>query len=487
MPARPACDDTAAAGADTGVGGSASDAAIAAYRAAIAARPEDASLHYNLGNALLADGACAEAEASYAITLALAPQHAGALNNRGNALRALGQPAAAAESYRAVLALRPEFAGTHNNLASALLALHRPDAAAAALQHALALQPDYAEACNNMGGALLALDRPAEALTWFHRALALDAGQTQARFGAGLAWLTLGDFAAGWAAYEARWLEPRFCEDERVYAAPLWLGTPDLPQGGIVLHAEQGLGDAIQFARYAKLLRARGAEVVLEVPASLVELLRPLADRVVAAGAELPPHRWHCPLMSLPLAFGTVLATIPAAVPYLAADPVRMAAWAARLGPRTGLRVGIACSGCPEHPDDALRSIPAAGLLPLLRLPAVDFVLVQKDLRSADAAALMGVPEVALHGLAVADFADTAALLATLDLVVSVDTSVAHLAAAMALPTWVLLQKSSDFRWLRDRADSPWYPTVRLFRQGQDGDWAPVVAQVVQALQALGG
>ncbi len=442
----------------------------------------DAGLHYSLGNALLASGDAARAEASYAAALALEPRHAGALNNRGTALRSLGRAAEAAASYRAALALRPEFAGTHNNLGSALLALHQPAAALAALERALALQPDYAEACNNMGGALLALDRPAEAVAWFRRALALDPTQSQARFGEGLALLTLGEFGPGWAAYEARWLDPQFRRDERAYDAPLWLGDPPVPDGGIVLHAEQGLGDAIQFARYAPLLRARGAHVTLEVQPSLVALLRPLADQVVAAGSELPPHRWHCPLMSLPLAFGTALPTIPDTVPYLAADPARVAHWSGVLGPpHHGPRVGIALSGSPEHPDDALRSIPAATLLPLLALPGVAFVLAQKDLRPADAAALP--PAVALHGLATRDFSDTAALLMNLDLVISVDTSVAHLAAALGLPTWILVQHSADFRWLRKRDDSPWYPTVRLFRQGGGEAWDVTVARVAAALR----
>lgn len=442
----------------------------------------DAGLHYSFGNALLASGDAARAEVCYAAALALEPHHAEALNNRGTALRSLGRAAEAAASYRAALALRPEFAGTHNNLGSALLALHQPAAAVAALEQALALQPDYAEACNNMGGALLALDRPAEAVPWFRRALALDPAQSQARLGEGLALLTLGEFGPGWAAYEARWLDPQFCRDERAYDATLWLGDPPVPDGGIVLHAEQGLGDAIQFARYAPLLRARGAHVVLEVQPSLVALLRPLADQVVAAGSQLPPHRWHCPLMSLPLAFGTELSTIPGTVPYLAADPARVAYWSGVPGPRHVPRVGIALSGSPEHPDDALRSIPAATLLPLLALPGVAFVLAQTDLRPADAAVLPAA--VALHGLAVRDFSDTAALLATIDLVISVDTSVAHLAAALRLPTWILLQRSADFRWLRGCHTSPWYPTARLFRQGADEAWDDVVARVVAALGA---
>jgi tetratricopeptide (TPR) repeat protein len=460
--------------------------AVAHYRAALAMRPRHAPTLYNLGSALLAAGDPSAAEAPFRAALAIMPEHAGALNNLGNGLRALGRHAEAAECYRQAVALRPEEAGSHNNLGSALLALHRPGEAADCFATALRLAPDYAEACNNFGGALLALDRPAEAVEQFRRAVALDPAQVQARFGESLALLSLGRFAEGWPAYESRWQDPRFREGVRDYAAPRWHGE-DLAGRTLLLHHEQGLGDTIQFVRYAPLLRARGARVVLEVQAPLLPLVAGLADETVADGEELPPHDLRCPLLSLPLAFGTELASIPADVPYLRADAGPRAAWRELLGPARRLRVGVAFSGSADHPEDALRSIPAATLRPLLTLPDAEFHVVQKDIRPADAEALRALPDVRVHAERLQNFAETAALLSHLDLIVSVDTSVAHLAGAMARPVWLLLQANADFRWLRGRADSPWYPTAKLFRQATALAWEREVFLVAEAVRGVAG
>ncbi len=452
-------------------------AAIVAYRAALRLRPGHAPALYNLGNALLATGDAGAALQAYDAALALAPDNAGCLNNRGNALRRLGRPEHAADSYRATLALRPDLPGAHNNLASALLALHQPEAALESLHSALRLHPEYAEACDNMGGALLALDRPEEALGWFDRAATLDPRMVQSRFGAALALLALGRLREGFAAYEWRWQDPRFCEDTRFYPAALWLGEGELRGRTVVLHAEQGLGDTLHFVRYAPLLRARGARVILEVQAPLIRLLRPLADAVIPAGGPLPDHDLHTPLLSLPHAFGTDLDTIPADVPYITAPK-----------PRTdvrgsGLNVAVTLSGSPDHPDDALRSVGANVLAPMFAIAGATFHVLQSDPRPADLEWLRAHPAIRLHRPDPTDFTDAAALIAAMDLVVSVDTAIAHLAGALAAPAWVLLQHAADFRWLRERSDSPWYPTARLFRQGPDRRWEPVVQQVVEALQ----
>ncbi len=459
--------------------------AVAHYRTALVLRPRHAPTLYNLGNALLASGDAGAAVDPLRDALALDPDHAGAHNNLGNALRALGRIAEAEACYRHAVRLRPGMAGSHNNLGAALLAQHRPAEAAGSLLEALRLQPDYAEACNNLGGAMLALDRPEEAIGLFRRAVALDADLPQADFGEAMALLTLGRLTEGWAAYESRWRDPAFCADERSYPVKLWLNRPGESLAGqtIVLHAEQGLGDTIQFVRYAPLVRALGAHVVLEAQAPLLPLLGGLADTLIASGAELPPCGWHCPLMSLPLAFGTDLATIPGGIPYLGVPVASRVAWARRLGPRRRLRVGIAFSGSPEHPEDALRSIPAALLLPLLARPDAEFHVVQKDIRPADAEALRMAQGVRSHAERLRDFGETAGLLAQMDLLISADTSVAHLAGALGLPVWIMLQFSADFRWLRGRRDSPWYPTARLFRQGAERRWEPVLAQVAEALR----
>ena len=457
--------------------------ALVQYRAALAQNPTSAELTYNCGNVLAVTGELAAAEASFRAALALNPDHAGAHNNLGNTLRAQSRHAEAIVSYQAALALRPEFFGSLNNIGSALLALHRPAEAESYFRQTLDLRPDYAEACNNLGGALLAQDRPADALTWFRRAYTLDPGQVQARFGEAFALLVQGDFTAGWRAYEARWLDPAFREGEPDFATPLWRGDLDPAGRRILRHAEQGLGDSIQFVRYAPLLRARGAHVTLAVQQPLVALFAGLADHVQPQTDPLPDHDLHCPLMSLPAAFHTTLADIPADIPYLRADPRRRAAWRRRLGPRAAPRIGIAWSGSRDHPDDPLRSIPAAHLLPPLLATGAELHAVQNDIRPEDRAAAAAI---ATHTDRLTDFAATAALLACLDLVITVDTSLAHLAGAMGLPTWVLLQTSNDFRWLRGRSDSPWYPSVRLFRQSRFGDWSGPIADVVDAIRTQG-
>jgi Flp pilus assembly protein TadD len=454
------------------------------YRAALAIRPGHAPTLYNLGNALLASGEAEEAEARFRAALAIMPNHAGALNNLGNVLRAQGRTTEAEASYRQAVALRPDAAGSHNNLGSALLALHRPAEAAACFMEALRLLPDYAEACNNLGGALLAMDRPEEAASLFHRAYELDPEQVQARFGEALALLSLGRFAEGWDAYESRWLDPRFTEGVRTYDTPRWEGE-DIAGRTILLHCEQGLGDTIQFVRYAPMVRALGARVVLEAQAPLLPLLPGFADVVLAEGADLPPHDFHCPLLTLPCLFGTDLGSIPADIPYLAADRRLAAAWRQRLGPATRPRVGVAFSGSADHPEDALRSIPAALLRPLLAVPGVEFHVVQKDIRTEDAAALREMPEVRVHADRLETFAETAALLTRMHLIVSVDTSLAHLAGAMGLPVWVLLQSNADFRWLRGRTDSPWYPTLHLFRQARALQWEREISRVAEAVRGF--
>ena len=458
--------------------------AIAEYRAALQHHPDRAELHYNLGNALVAAGEIAASEQSFSAAIALNPEHAGAQNNLGNALRSLGRHAEAIDCYRAALKLRPDYFGTLNNIGSALLALHRPAEAEDWFRRTLALRPDYAEAANNLGGALLALDSPErptaeEALIWFRRAYTLDPGQVQARFGEAMALLVSGDFRAGWRAYESRWQDPQFREGEPEFATPLWRGDAPVEGKTLLLHAEQGHGDSIQFVRYARLLRDRGAKVVLSVQPPLVRLFAGLADSVLPQGAPFPSHDFHCPLLSLPHAFATDLDSVPATLPYLHADPSRVAEWGQVLGPGQTLRIGVAWSGSPDHPDDAIRSIPAALMLPPLLATGAELHAVQTIIADRDRPALAGIR---LHDLT--DFADTAALLACLDLVICVDTAVAHLAGAMAVPTWIMLQSSNDFRWMRNRTDSPWYPGMRLFRQPKAADWDAVIRDVAAELNA---
>ena len=298
-----------------------------------------------------------------------------------------------------------------------------------------------------------------------------------------MARLTLGDFS-GWRGYEARWGVGFLASHRRSFAAPLWRGDQSLDGKTILLHAEQGYGDTLQFVRYAPLFAGRGANVILEVQPELARLLSPLPGvaAVIARGNPLPSFDCHCPLMSLPLAFATELATIPAQIPYIAPADQDVALWRERL-PRRRPRIGLVWSGERSHDNDRNRSLRLETLLPLLRTPDATFVSLQHEVRDEDAGLLQQQSAVVHVGDRFRDFADTAAAVALLDAVIAADTAVAHLAGAMGKPLLLLLPFGADFRWLRERDDSPWYPTARLFRQPSAGNWGDAVRRVAEALQ----
>ena len=335
----------------------------------------------------------------------------------------------------------------------------------------------------NRGIALAALNRHAEAIAQYDRAIALDARNAEAYFHRGLSRLVLGELAGGFADNEWRWGGSDTQGPPRALSGRRWTGAEDIRGATMLLYAEQGLGDTIQFARYAALLKERGARVILEVPAALAQLLAPLADEVVGMGAALPPFDFHLPMLSAPLAFGTTLDNIPAPARYLQADPRALAKWRMREDSAPSPRVGFAWSGSRTLANDLNRSMPLATMLPLAER-AGTAVSLQKDVREADAAALAGSRLVPASN-AIRDFADAAGLVEQLDLVITVDTAVAHLAGALGKPAWVLLPFSPDWRWLLGRADSPWYPSVRLFRQRRIGDWSAVIEEAGAALADL--
>jgi hypothetical protein len=318
-------------------------------------------------------------------------------------------------------------------------------------------------------------------------ALQHQPGNAEAHWNRGLLHLQQGRYAEGWPGYEWRWQVAHLSvsRQRRPFSQPLWLGREDLAGKTILLHAEQGLGDTLQFCRYADMVAARGARVILEVPPALLELMRTLAGpaEVLARGAALPPFDVHCPLMSLPLAFGTTLATVPAPASYLRADAAKAAAWDGLLGPGDRLRVGVAWRGSQAHKDDDRRSIDFAVFAGALS-PACEFVSLQDRHRPEDAALLAASP-VRDYGSRLADFSDTAALCAAVDLVITVDTSIAHLAGALGKPVWILLAANADWRWLLGRTDSPWYPSARLIRQQPGESWAAVLADVRAGLDAM--
>jgi tetratricopeptide (TPR) repeat protein len=493
------------------------DEALASYDRALTARPDDAQALFNRGVTLHELKRFDLALASYDRALAARPHYDEALSNRGHALGELGRLEDALVSYDRALAVRPDFAEAHSNRGNVLKALRRFDDALASYDTALRLRPDYPAALSNRAVTLQALDRLDEALASCDRALALVADSIEAltnrasilqelrRFDEALASydraiaiapdcahaqinrafliLLTGDFAQGWPAYEWRRKLPSWVE--RGFTQPEWSGE-DLAGTRLLLHAEQGFGDTIQFARYAALAATRGADVVLEVQPSLKPLLDGLFGvEVVAAGRDpLPAFDLHAPLLSLPRLFATTPATIPGGFPYIVAPVARIAAWAPRL-PADGMRIGIAWSGHPDNTRDHERSIPFARLAPLIGIAGTRFVSLQKDVRAADADNFRRCDSVIDLRTELHDFADTAAVIAQLDLVISVDTAVAHLAGAMRKPLWVLLPRVPDFRWLLDRTTSPWYPSARLFRKGQVDTWDAVIASVATELAAL--
>jgi len=417
--------------------------------------------------------------AAYDAGLLIAPDDPELRNGRGVALLELRRPAEACDEFVRALAADPDCLDALGNLGNASLKLNRPDEALAAYDRALKIVPHNAQLLTNRAVALRRLDRPQEALTSAARALVEKPDFAQARFVAGVTHLTLGNFAAGWRGYESRWGVGALASQQRDFAVPLWRGAEALSGKTILLHAEQGFGDAVQFVRYAPLVAARGGSVVLEVRRELTRLAASLAGvaTMVAYGDALPPFDCHCPLLSLPLAFATHEATIPADIPYLRPVGDDVSAWRARLPQRRPL-IGLCWSGERTYDNDLNRSMTLATLAPLLDLPDVQFVSLQRDVREADASLLARRTDVVSTGPQFTDFADTAAAITALDLVISVDTAVAHLAGALGKPLFLLLPFAADFRWLRERSDSPWYPTARLFRQPRFGDWASVVEVV---------
>ncbi len=462
--------------------------ALADYEGAVALRPDVSAAYWNnRGLALGELDRWAEAAASFITALELDSAYGDAHANLSVAQRRLGQLDAALMSADRALAIRPDHAEALTTRGLALAALGRFEAALESHDRALALRPTYLQALNNAGVALDALDRTDEALARFDAAMALDPGFAEAEFNSALALLRAGRGLEGWRRHEARWR--RKGEPGPTYPdATLWLGGSDdraLQGQTILLHAEQGLGDTLQFCRYAADVKALGARVILEVQPPLKTLLLRLAgvDQVIGVGEPVPAFDRHTPLLSLPLALGSASAAPQPR--YLAADPARQVAWLACLPPSAGPRIGLVWAGNAAHGNDRNRSLPASALAPLVAAAGrvgAQMVSLQKEVRTADLAWLEETPDLLRVEDQLVDFDDTAALISTCDLVISVDTSVAHLAGALGRPLWLLIPKPCDWRWMSDREDTPWYPSARLFRQATPGDWAEALKRVAQAL-----
>ncbi len=462
--------------------------ATACFQQALALKPDDTRLRYNLGVALRRQGRLAEAVDCYRTVIALQPASPEAHSNLGVVLQELGQLEEAVACLRTAVALRPDYPEALSNLGVALQEQGALDDAVAHLRMAIALKPDYAQAHYNLGVTLRMQGHVAAAVDCYRQAIALSPEYADAHSNLAMTLLTQGELAEGWAEYEWRWKTTQAAGHRRAFTQPqwrgeLWRGEPAASRT-LLIHAEQGYGDSLQFCRYAMLAAERGLRVVMEVQKPLVRLLTGLQGvaQVLARGETLPGFDLHCPMLSLPLAFGTTLANIPAMAAYLRADPALAEAWRQKLDAagKAGLRVGLAWRGSNAMRANHRRSVPPERLAPLLALPGLHFVSLQKDGPAAQAA-------FALTDLMaeVADFADTAALIANLDLVIAVDTAVVHLAASLGKPVWMLDRFDPDWRWMDGRTDSPWYPTLRLYRQPVPGDWHGVVTEVVRDLARL--
>lgn len=459
------------------------DEALRCLDKARALAPDDLNILHQHANTLLSLGRTEDALGEFRAVLARAPRHGEARLNSGIACAALGRPDEAVADFDAALALMPAHPAAHYNRALALQALGRDAEAVEAHDRALAATPQHAGAWLHRGRALAALKRIDEALASYGKAAALRKNDSDVAFSEALVLLALGDYRRGFAKYEARWRRTGMPE-QKSRGRPLWRGEYPLAGKTVLLHAEQGLGDTIQFARYVPLLAAASPkQIVLEVQSELTTLLARLdgGATVIARGDAPPPFDVHCPLGSLPLAMGTDFASVPAPIPYLSADDAALAKWSARLDALKRPRVALAWAGNASHYNDRNRSFSFARLAPLLSLPA-SFVSIQRDLRNDDAAQLAAERRVIHVGDELENFTDTAAVMALCDLVISADTAVAHLAGAMGRPLWVLIPFAPDWRWTLEGDTSPWYPAARLFRQTALGDWDGVVVRVADEL-----
>lgn len=453
---------------------------------ALALRPDYVEAHINFANALAGLGRLELAVSHYERALAIAPDHVGARIRLGYALLLLDRSEQALVQCERVLALEPNSGATLHDLGNLLWKLHRPERALECYDRALERQPDSLATFVNRGNVLVELHRFDEALAGYAKAQALDPDYAEAHFAEALLRLRLGDFRVGLEKHEWRGRATDKPSPHRRFNKPLWLGNSEISGKIILIHAEQGFGDTLQFCRYAELVADKRATVVLEVQPALKSLLAGLAgvDTILAQCENLPHFDVHCPLMSLPLAFGTTLETVPAKTPYLTSAPDLVARWGERLGAHKKLLVGIAWSGNPNQVNDHNRSMCLRDCLPLFQAD-VQLVSLQKDVRPRDLDLLRSCSDFIHFGDELRDFSDTAALVSCMDLVISVCTSAGHLAGALNKPTWLVLSDAADWRWLMHRGDSPWYPSARLFRQPRLGDWASVIQEVAAELARL--
>lgn len=415
--------------------------------------------------------------------LRINPEDTDALFQRGNLALCEDRLLDALLDFERVLALQGDHCAARNNLGNALLALNRTEEALNCYDRVLATHPDDVNAWFNRGNALQQLNQLSDALDSYAHAQQLQPSLAEARMETAHCLLRAGDYAKGWPHLEARWQTAQLAPSRLSSNAPQWSGEA-LRDKSILLWAEQGLGDAIQFARFVPEVAAHSGRTYLRCPRTLHDLFRELDPlvKLLAEDDPLPTHDLHCPLMSLPLALGKTLENLGAPASYLHASAERITYWQQRLGAHTRQRIGICWHGRQQGTRNVTRDMPLAALLPLLTMDA-DFIVVQKEIGDTDATVLAQHQNVRIIGPDLENMADTAALLGCLDMVISVDTAIAHLAGALGRPCHVLLRSFGEWRWMLRRNDSPWYPSLHLYRQARLGDWSDPIAQLISALQ----
>ncbi|UBF29373.1 FkbM family methyltransferase [Kovacikia minuta CCNUW1] len=458
--------------------------AIGHYQRAISLNPEQVSAYNNLGTVYQKQGKPKQAMAQYERAIALNPNHASAYDNLGTVLQEQGRLAEAIAHYRQAITLDPNAANAYNNLGSALKEQGNLSEAVACCQQAIRLQPNHADAHNNYASSLVEQGKFGEAIVHYEQAIHYQPEHVNAHLNLGIILLMLGDFQRGFKEYHWRWRSKQ-CPDLR-YPQALWDGS-DLTGKVILLTAEQGFGDTIQFARYAPLVAQRGGCVIVACQKPLLRLLSSLPgiDQCVDRDKVNVQTHVHIPLLDLPLILGTTPESIPAQMPYLSGAVSTFSPLPTPHSPHL-LKIGFVWASNPDNSTAKKRSCPLSYFLPLLKIPGIGLYSLQKDVPESDAVLLEAQPEIQDLRPLIKDFADTAAAIAQLDLVISVDTAVAHLAGALGKPVWTLLPYVADWRWLLQREDSPWYPTMHLFRQTQPGDWAGVFERVIARLEESG-
>ena len=459
-------------------------AALASYDKAVALNAGDLSTHYNRATVLKQLDRWTEALAAYDRAIALNPGFAPAHAGRADMLLQLNRVAEALDSYDQAIKLDPKDKTTYSSRGVALQKAARFEAALASYDQAIVLDPNYPEVHFNRGTACADLRDFEGALSCYRKAVALRPDFAEAHLNLALAALKVGDYATGWSHYEWRWRNARgpILNEHRNFRQPLWLGGSSIAGKTILLHGEQGLGDSLQFCRFAERVAGLGARVILEVPHPLSTVCTTLrgVTQVISYGDPLPDFDVQCPLMSLPLALGVTLETVSTEFPYLRSDPGKVASWQARLGQKVKPRIGLTWSGSVGARTFSARSYPLSKLLPYLTHD-FEFIGLQTEITDADRKTLSESEVIRCFEDELRDFSDTAALCECLDLVVTMDTSATHIVGALGRQAWVLVPFDGDWRWLIGREDSPWYPTVRVFRQASRGDWDGVFKQVAGA------